>query len=166
MERDIETISEEAKALPYDIEARRMHNIRCLAMEIVMNIRTIEKLSNRIMEYVSQMTSARQEFQIKPKMEILNVSRMMENKLNETIAAIETLSELAGKDVKEMGKLGIRYDGMKFMRRNLLPEIVGLVDSYHGAKEKMDASLAETIAKMKKVVNMIVNGEAVPPDEI
>ena len=166
MIEDIVSLSQEVKSIPYEIEATRRQSVRMLALDIAMNIKTIEKLSNRITSYASMMTSVRQEEQIKPKMEILNISRMMEKKLNETISTIETLSEITGLEIRDLGKLGIVYDGMRYMRRSLLPEIVGIIDSYHGAKEKMDAALADAISKMKKVVNMIVNGEAIPPDEL
>ena len=153
----------EISSIPSDIDASINIYKQRLIQKIDENIGIMENLAESLQYGITLLTSAKQGEQQYPKEHIMDMGRALERELDDTITAITNLANLEQKEVKELGDLGIKYDGMRYLRRELLPSLLGLASVYAGTKDKPMMELGEKVADLRKFINMIRNGEPVLP---
>ena len=125
----------------------------------------ISKLADAIQIGITELTSKETKESEISKQHVMKECRTLERKIDETIDAIEKIAEIEGVDVKELGIMGIQYDALKYIRREILPDIEGVATAYSMKNEKMANKMANNITEMRKAINMAENGIPYIPQE-
>ena len=153
--------------LPYALKIME-HNRNKEVYEVVdknLNGKVISSLADSIQVGITELTSTDMKQSDMPKQHIMSQCRMLEKKIDETIDAIEKIAEIEKKEMKELGILGIQYDALKYIRREILPSIEGLATSYVMKNEKMASKMADLVTTMRKAINMAETGTPFVPEE-
>ncbi|HDO19311.1 MAG TPA: hypothetical protein ENG74_01145 [Thermoplasmatales archaeon] len=94
-----------------------------------------------------------------PKEHIMNMTRCLEKKIDETMDAFEVLISNGCDDELIINQ----YLALRHLRRQILPELNGITSTYRGEKEKIITKLGDTVAELRKCLYQIETGEPYIP---
>lgn len=145
--------------IPFILRARKRKKIIEKLKIIEKNIfdGVIKNIAESIQyEIVSLSTSTDREDK-EPREAILSMGRYLERKIDETMEAMECLMDMGHGNEQMI----IRYDGLKEIRREILPNLLGKASVVQITSKEQINKLGDVASELRKYIYMVERG--IPP---
>lgn len=163
MERKQRELSMSVSRLPVLLYLKKRMMLKCMLDIVIKNIYAggLRRIAENIEYGVVLLTNADKKERNMPKEFIMNMGRVMERKLDETIEAVRILIKNGFND----DLMQKQYQAMRELRRDILPNIMGSTSTFSGVKEKEILNLGSLVSELRKCVYMAESGTPYVPSD-